>query len=268
MSAVKGFGVTTLELEHFFISNGSTMESQFVGVFPADEKEKNFLKFSENMKQKKAKYPFMIANTDPAAKSGTHWWSFLDTEQKDTLFLFDSLGSYGILNFIVQNDLEVFNKLIPGQFNQIFKKDNKITLLRWSFKLDKYEKLKDRDINKLSDTAKHFFRFLYEFGKQKGVKNTVKVVTVDDNMQSLDKDYCGPFQMYFYLNLFEPLETSIVARSTSKKLTVNLIGELLNEIFVIETKHNERMLDSFILQNDIEFAESSDSEMDKDNPDT
>ena len=87
-------------------------------------------------------------------------------------------------------------------------------------------------------------------------------------MQSLDTDYCGPFKMYFYLNLFEPLETCVVARSTSKKLTVDLIGELLNEIFVIETKHNERMLDSFILQNDIEFAESSDSEMDKDNPDT
>ena len=172
MSTVKGFGVTTLELEHFFISNGSTMESQFVGVFLADEKDKNFLKFSENMKQKKAKYPFMIANTDPAAKSDTHWWSLLDTEQKDTLFLFDSLGSYGLLNFIVENDLEVFNKLIPGQFNQIFKKDNKITLLKWSFKLDKYEKLKDRDINKLSDTAKHFLRFLYEFGKQKGVKKT------------------------------------------------------------------------------------------------
>ena len=99
--------------------------------------------------------------------------------------------------------------------------------------LDKYKKLKDRDINKLSDTAKYFFRFLYEFGKQKGVKNTVKVVTVDDNMQSLDTDYCGPFKMYFYLNLLEPLETSVVARSTSKKLTVDLIGELLNEIFVI-----------------------------------
>ena len=87
-------------------------------------------------------------------------------------------------------------------------------------------------------------------------------------MQSLDTDYCGPFQMYFYLNLFEPWETSVVARCTSKKLTVDLIGELLNEIFVIETKHNERMLDSFILQNDIVFAESSDSEINKDNPDT
>ena len=184
----------------------------------------------------------MIANTDPAAKSGTHWWSFLDTEQKDTLSLFDSLVSYGLLNFIVQNDLDVFNKLIWGQFKQIFKKDNKITLLRWSFKLDKYKKLKDRVINKLSDTdtAKHFFQFLYEFGKQKGVKNTIKVVTVDDNIQSLDTDYCGPFQMHFYLTLFEPLETSVVARYTSKNLNVDLIGELPNEINVIETKHNEK----------------------------
>ena len=75
MSAAKASGVTTMELEQFFISNRSTMESQFVDVFPADEKEKNFLKFLENMKQKKAKYPLMIVNTDPAAKSGTHWRS-------------------------------------------------------------------------------------------------------------------------------------------------------------------------------------------------
>ena len=64
------------------------------------------------------------------------------------------------------------------------------------------------------------------------------------------------------------METSVVARSTSKKRTVDLIGELLNEIFVIEMKHNERILDSFILQNDTEFAVSSDSEMGEDNRDT
>ena len=32
-------------------------------------------------------YPFMIANTDLARKPGVHWWSFLDTDEKDTLFL-------------------------------------------------------------------------------------------------------------------------------------------------------------------------------------
>ena len=38
--SVKGFGVTTSELERFLTSNGKTMKSQFVGVFPADKKEK------------------------------------------------------------------------------------------------------------------------------------------------------------------------------------------------------------------------------------
>ena len=57
MSTVKGFGVTTNEVERSFTSNGSTMESQFIGVFPAVEKEKNFLKFLENIKQKKQSIP-------------------------------------------------------------------------------------------------------------------------------------------------------------------------------------------------------------------
>ena len=55
MFAVKGFGVTTMELERFFISNGSTMESQFIGIFPAGKNEKNFLMFSEKHETKKSK---------------------------------------------------------------------------------------------------------------------------------------------------------------------------------------------------------------------
>ena len=75
----------------------------------------------EEASRKKTKYPFMVANTDPARKPGIHWWSFQDTGEKDTLFFFDSFGSYRLLNFIVTNDLNVFNKVIPGQFRQIFK---------------------------------------------------------------------------------------------------------------------------------------------------
>ena len=46
------------------------------------------------------------------------------------MFFFDSFGSYSLFNFVVTNDLEVFNKVIPGQFGQTFKQDNKITLLK------------------------------------------------------------------------------------------------------------------------------------------
>ena len=71
----------------------------------------------------------MVANTDPHEKPGVHWWSFLDTYERNTLFFFDWFGTYGLLKFIVDNDLAIFQKLIPGQIKQIFKKNNKITLL-------------------------------------------------------------------------------------------------------------------------------------------
>ena len=163
------------------------MASQFTGVYPTDQKEENFIEFSKNIRNKKASHPFIIANTDIARKSGTHWWSFLDTDEKDTLFLFDSLGTLGLLSFIVEDDLDIFNKLIPGQFKQIFPKDYEITLLKWKFSMEKYKKLKDKEINKLSDTTKHFYKFLYKFGKYKGVKKHFHVATVDDNVQSIDR---------------------------------------------------------------------------------
>ena len=28
----------------------------------------------------------MIANTDPAREPGLNWWSFIDTDEEDTLF--------------------------------------------------------------------------------------------------------------------------------------------------------------------------------------
>ena len=106
----------------------------------------------------------------------------MDTDEKDTLFLFDSFGSYGLLIFIVNNHLDVFKRVIPGHIKRIFKKNNKITLLKWSFKLNNYEKLKQKQLDKLIPAATHFLKFLYNFGKYKKIKITVKVVTIDDNL--------------------------------------------------------------------------------------
>ena len=56
----------------------------------------------------------MVANTDPHEKPGVYWWSFLDTYERDTLFFFDSFGTYGLLKFVVDNDLDIVQKLILG----------------------------------------------------------------------------------------------------------------------------------------------------------
>ena len=147
----------------------------------------------------------MIANTDPARKLSVHWWSFIDTDEEDTFF-FNSFGSYGLLNIIVTSDLDIFDKVIPGHFKQIFKKGIKISLLKWSFRLKNCEKLTQKQLDKLSPTARHFFTFIYYFGKHKKVNNVIKVVTIDDNLQNFDTDHWGIFQMYFLkscLNLWK-----------------------------------------------------------------
>ena len=126
----------------------------------------------------------MIANTDPTRKPGIHWWLFLDTEERDTLFFFDSFGTLDLLNFIVTNDLAILKKLIPGQIKQIFNQDNKIALLRWNLKLKNYGRLRQKELNRLSTTARNFSKFLCDFSRYKKIRNTVKVVTVDDNLQS------------------------------------------------------------------------------------
>ena len=63
------------------------------------------------------------------------------------------------------------------------------------------------------------------------------------------------------------MEGSVDAESASKKLDVKLIGELLIEIFNLNTGQNKRILDAFILQDDIRFdwveEETSDNEMEE-----
>lgn len=49
------------------------------------------------------------------------------------------------------------------------------------------------------------------------------------------------------------MESSVVAESSSKNRNVKLIGEMLNEIFNLNTRQNERILVAFILQPDIEL---------------
>ena len=123
--------MSNLELERFFKTNEENLSNKFVGAFPADEKREFINEIQHN---DKAKYPFMIANTDRHNKPGVQWWSILNADERDTLFFFDSFGTYGLLKFIVNNDVDIFQKLIPGQIKQIFKQDNKITLLTWNFK--------------------------------------------------------------------------------------------------------------------------------------
>ena len=60
-----------------------------MGTYSIDSITK-YINFYEIIKQRNAKYPFAISNTDKENEPDVHWWSFMDIHPKNNLFLFDS----------------------------------------------------------------------------------------------------------------------------------------------------------------------------------
>ena len=146
----------------------------------------------------KSRYPFIIMNTDHSNKKGTHWWSFLDLHERKENFLCDSFGFEGFKEFVIDNDRNIINKILFG-IEKFQKKDNKIKLITLKFSMNECKKLKNG--HRLRLTTQDLLHLMYQFGKLHKVKDTIKVHLVDDQLQKIETDTCGIFQIYFYFNL-------------------------------------------------------------------
>ena len=91
-----GNAITNSEIEKFF-DDETNVDSKrnFMSVYPSDSITK-YINFYAIIKEKRAKHPFMILNTDRENRPGTHCWSFLDFHSKRDLLLFDSFGFLGL----------------------------------------------------------------------------------------------------------------------------------------------------------------------------
>ena len=58
---------------------------------------------------------------------------------------------------------------------------------------------------------------------------------VDDTIQMIDKDTCRMFQLYFYVNLFNPLKDSAII-----------------EVLTTNKEERENRIENFIIENNIE----------------
>ena len=148
------------------------------------------------IEEKKGKYPFIIANTDANNKKRTHWWSILNVEPKNELFFFDSFGLDGLKYFIIQDDRKIIDKILIG-IEQMNKTDQKITLYKIKFNLVACKELSKKEIDSLSDTARHFFYFIQASGIKLKLRSFVNIWVVEDRIQDLDSTTCGIFQLYF-----------------------------------------------------------------------
>ena len=73
--------------------------------------------------------------------------------------------------------------------------------------MQEYERTKN--MNRLSDTI-DLLHLMNEYRKKNKLKDEVTVHLVDDQLQMIERDTYGMYQIYLYLNLFNPLENSSI----------------------------------------------------------
>ena len=239
-------GISNEAIEDFFEKvNDDDFKNNFIGVFPPNFINK-FISYHSIIKERsKVKYPFIIMNTDRSDRVGTHWWSFLDLHPKKEIFLFDSFGFEGLKKFIIDNDKKLLNKVLFN-LNNFKKTDRKITLISLKFSMREYEKISDKQ---LKTTTQDLLHLMYEFGKLHNIQDEITVFSLDDQLQKIETDTCGIFQIYFYYNLFNPFSDSSIIKD--KVLTKHTIEKLLNEIFSLNQEQNEKVIEQFAQQNNI-----------------
>ena len=72
---------------------------------------------------------------------------------------------------------------------------------------------------------------------------------VDNQLQKIETDICGIFQLCLYLNLFTLLENSSIVND--KRLLKLILEKLLNEIFYLDRAKKESLVKQFAEAKDI-----------------
>ena len=114
--------------------------------------------------------------------------------------------------------------------------------------MKEYEKIKN--MNRLSETTIDLLHLMNEYGKEHNLKNEVIVHLVDDQLEMIEKDTCGMYQIYFCVNLFNPLEN--IGIINEKSLNKRTIEKLLNKILLTDRQENENRIGQFTEESDIQ----------------
>ena len=113
--------------------------------------------------------------------------------------------------------------------------------------MKEYEKIKNDYC--LRPTTQDLLHLIYEYGRLHKIDDVITVHSVDDQLQKIETDTCGIFQLYFYFNLFIPFEDSSVLKDV--KLSKRTVEKLLNEIFSLDRDRNEEQIEKFAKEKNI-----------------
>ena len=100
----------------------------------------------------------------------------------------------------------------------------------------------------LLETARDFYHLLKSFNKNENIKKFLNVWLLEDPIQKMETSTCGPFQFYFYENLF------FQDLHSYKNLTNLEIETLLNELFTLDQDKNEQIINEYINERQIKMT--------------
>ena len=96
--------------------------------------------------------------------------------------------------------------------------------------------------SQLTKTAQNLFHLFEQFAKLKQSR-CMNILILENRVQNLLTSDCGPIQLYFCKNLFDPEEQS--KNMEHQKLTRNTLETLLNEILFPDIEENQYLIETF-----------------------
>ena len=157
-------GISNFEIERVFKEiNNDDLNKNFIGVFPSDKFNK-FIMFKRMMLGKNALVEYFEYFT-----------------QKVNYFFY-SVGIDGLKHFIVQDDTKTVGKVLKG-IELANRTDDKITLIKLKFSMNRYYNVTANEIDKLSEIAQDFFHLIYCFEKNEKITNFVNAWMLEDPLQ-------------------------------------------------------------------------------------
>ena len=111
--------------------------------------------------------------------------------------------------------------------------------------MQEYDKIKN--INRLTESTIDMLYLMNKYRKKHKFKSEVIIHLADYQLQMIEKD---TYQIYFYVNLFNPLENRSIINE--KNLNKRTIEKLLNGILSTSRQENENRTEQFEEENNIQ----------------
>ena len=160
-------GLSNFQIDDFFENEeNEDLKKYYMGTYSIDSITK-YTNFYEIMKRGNSKYLYAIFNAERENEPGVHWWSFIDINPKNNLFLFDSFGLEGFKLFIVNNNQDIINELLYNFKKCEGKPIQKLKLCTIKFCVETLQKMskKKRPINRNRSKIFPFIRTVRKIEK-------------------------------------------------------------------------------------------------------